>query len=95
MYVILCSVLLCVFVWRECTHLTATRCPKVSGIFRTCAMNSAATASYNAVPSILIVAPIGITNLATRGSTPFFSSKQPIATGNVAELEYYRTPFSL
>ena len=30
---------------------------------RTCAMKMAAIASYNAVPSILIVAPIGKTNL--------------------------------
>lgn len=50
-------------------------------------MNIAATASYKAVPSILIVAPIGITNLQTRESTWFLSSKQLIATGSVAELD--------
>lgn len=47
----------------------------------------AATASYKAVPSIFTVAPIGMTNLVTRGSMPFLSSRQPIAIGSVAELE--------
>lgn len=50
-------------------------------------MKIAATASYKAVPSILMVAPIGKTNLVIRGSTLFPSSKQLIATGRVAELE--------
>ena len=47
----------------------------------------AATASYRAVPSMLTVAPIGRTSLATLGSTPFFSSRQWKVTGSVAELE--------
>jgi len=32
-------------------------------LFGTCAMKMAATASYKAVPSMLIVAPMGRTNL--------------------------------
>ena len=50
-------------------------------------MKIAPTASYNAVPSILIVAPIGSTNRVTRLSTPRLSSKHENVTGNVAELE--------
>ena len=50
-------------------------------------MKRAATASYKAVPSILIVAPMGRTNLEIRGSTPFFSSRRFIVTGKVAEDE--------
>jgi len=49
-------------------------------------MKMAATASYRAVPSMLIVAPIGRTNRETRGSTPFLFSRQPIVMGSVAEL---------
>ena len=52
-----------------------------------CAMNIPATASYRAVPSILIVAPIGKTKRETRGSIPFFSSMHFIVKGNVAELK--------
>ena len=51
------------------------------------AMKMAATASYKAVPSMLIVAPIGRTNREIRGSTPFFSSSKFMVTGNVAEEE--------
>lgn len=47
----------------------------------------AATASYKAVPSMFTVAPIGITNLVTRGSMPFLSSRQLMESGRVAELE--------
>ena len=46
----------------------------------------AATASYRAVPSMLTVAPIGATNLATRMSTRFLISRHSMVTGNVAEL---------
>jgi len=60
--------------------------PSESGTFRTCEMKIAATASYSAVPSMLMVAPMGITKRATRGSTPFLSSSAAIATGRVAEL---------
>ena len=51
------------------------------------AMKRAATASYKAVPSMLMVAPMGRTNLEILGSTPFFSSRQFMVTGSVAELE--------
>ena len=44
-------------------YLTVTICPKLSTIPLACAIKMAATASYKAVPSILIVAPIGSTNL--------------------------------
>ena len=50
-------------------------------------MKMAATASYSAVPSMLIVAPMGITNRVMRGSRPM-SSQQPIVMGIVAELEW-------
>jgi len=47
----------------------------------------AATASYSAVPSMLIVAPIGSTNRVTRLSMPRFSSKQRNVIGNVPALD--------
>lgn len=50
-------------------------------------MKIAAKASYNAVPSILMVAPTGSTNLVTRLSTPFISSRHLNVTGSVAELK--------
>ena len=50
-------------------------------------MNSAATASYSAVPSMLTVAPTGSTNLVTRLSMPKFSSRHRNVTGSVAALE--------
>ncbi len=49
-------------------------------------MNTAATASYSAVPSMLIVAPTGNINLVTRGSAPKLFSRFCIVTGSVAEL---------
>lgn len=67
-------------------YLTATTFPNDNEIPRNCAMNIAATASYKAVPSMLIVAPIGSINREIVGLTLFFSSKQFIVTGNVAEL---------
>ena len=50
-------------------------------------MKIAATASYNAVPSMLIVAPMGRTNLQTLGSTLFLLSSKPMVTGRVALLD--------
>ena len=47
----------------------------------------AATASYKAVPSMFIVAPIGVTNLITRSSILLFTSRHSMVTGNVAELK--------
>jgi len=68
------------------SHLTAMILPKERGTFLTWAMKSAATASYSAVPSMLMVAPMGITKRATLGSIPFFSSSAATAIGRVAEL---------
>ena len=51
-----------------------------------CAINIAATASYKAVPSILMVAPTGSTKRTTLGSMLFFSSKHRVVIGSVAEL---------
>ena len=62
-------------------------CPMLGLIPFIWAMKSAATASYRAVPSMLMVAPMGRTNLAILGSTPFFSSRALIVTGRVAELD--------
>lgn len=53
-------------------------------------MKMAATASYSAVPSILIVAPTGSTNRAILRSTWQFSSKHFMVMGRVAELEKER-----
>ena len=50
-------------------------------------MNIALTASYNAVPSILIVAPTGKINLVILLSIFKFSSKHRIVTGKVAALK--------
>ena len=47
----------------------------------------ALTASYNAVPSILIVAPTGKMNLVIFLSIFKFSSKHLIVIGNVAALK--------
>lgn len=68
-------------------YLTAMTLPSDNGIPRNCAMKIAATASYNAVPSMLIVAPMGSIKRDTCGFTLFFCSKHWIVTGNVAELK--------
>ena len=55
-------------------------------------MKMAARASYSAVPSMLIVAPTGRTNLVKRLSTPLFSSRHLKVMGRVAELKgIYKT----
>lgn len=55
-------------------------------------MKMAARASYRAVPSMLIVAPTGSTNLVMRLSTPLFSSRHLNVMGRVAELKgIYKT----
>jgi len=51
------------------------------------AMNNAAAASYKAVPSMLMVAPKGITKPAIAGLTCKWSLAQRKVTGKVAELE--------
>lgn len=53
-------------------------------------MKMAAKASYRAVPSMLMVAPTGSTNLVTRLSTPLFSSRHLKVMGRVAELRTVR-----
>src|SRR5690606_36394792 len=50
-----------------------------------CAMNIAATHSYKAVPSILIVAPNGSTKLDTLFDTPEFVWTASIVNGKVAD----------
>ena len=60
---------------------------KLKSIPFNCAIKMAATASYNAVPSMLMVAPIGNINFVTRASTPQLSSRHLIVTGKVAELQ--------
>ena len=52
-----------------------------------CAINTAAIACYNAVPSMLIVAPIGRTKLETSSFTPKWLWTLSIVTGRVAALE--------
>lgn len=63
---------------------------KLKCISFNCAMKMAATASYNAVPSMLMVAPSGSMNLVTLASTPQLSSRHLMVTGRVAELERHR-----
>lgn len=50
-------------------------------------MNIAATASYNAVPSIFMVAPTGSMKREICGLILFFSSMHCMVTGSVAELK--------
>ena len=52
----------------------------------TWAMKMLATASYSAVPSMLMVAPMGATKRTTRSFTWFFCVRHSIVTGRVAEL---------
>lgn len=52
----------------------------------TCAIKMAATASYKAVPSMLMVAPMGMTKRVTLMSILFFSSRHWKVTGKVPEL---------
>ena len=65
----------------------ATTLPKEMEMPRTWAMKMAAMASYKAVPSMLMVAPMGRTNCEILGSILFLFSKQSMVTGNVAEDE--------
>lgn len=69
------------------TYHTATAWPRLRWMSLSWAMKMAATASYKAVPSMLIVAPTGITNLVTLGSTPK-PSMVWIVIGIVAELKH-------
>lgn len=62
-------------------------CPKFISMLLTWAIKMAASASYSAVPSMLMVAPTGSTKRVTLLSTLLFSSKHLNVTGRVAELE--------
>lgn len=69
-------------------YLTAAIWPKLNCMPFNWAIKIAATASYKAVPSMLIVAPIGITNRETLTSILLFSSRQAIEIGRDAELKH-------
>ena len=60
--------------------------PKFISILLTWAMKMAASASYRAVPSMLMVAPTGSTKRVIRLSILLFSSRHLKVTGRVAEL---------
>lgn len=68
-------------------YLIVTICPKSKSYSLTWAMKMAATASYSAVPSMLMVAPTGRTKRATRRSMPLFSRRHLRVMGKVAELQ--------
>ncbi len=57
------------------------------GMLRYWAMKMAATASYSAVPSMLMVEPTGMQKRTIRLSSPAPSSRQLKVTGMVAEEE--------
>src|SRR5690606_38613310 len=63
---------------------TATWVPKLKSRPYAWIRNSAAAHSYKAVPSILIVAPIGSTKLVVRLETPTSFSTHSMFTGKVA-----------
>lgn len=67
-------------------YLTVTICPPSSEMSFIWAMKMAATASYSAVPSMLMVAPMGSTKRVTRLSIFRFSSRHRKVTGNVPAL---------
>ena len=69
------------------TYQVVINCPIFKVIPLACAMKTAATASYKAVPSILTVAPRGRTNRLMRVSTLLYTSRQRIVVGRVAELQ--------
>lgn len=77
---------MCVEAFHHVPHLTVTICPPSRLMSFIWAMKMAATASYSAVPSILMVAPMGSTKRVTRLSIFRFSSRQRKVTGNVPAL---------
>lgn len=81
----LLSVLITVVLKRR-SHLTVTIWPQSREIPFIWAMKMAATASYSAVPSMLMVAPTGRTKRVTLLSMPRFSSKHRNVTGKVPAL---------
>ena len=58
---------------------------RLSSMPMACAMKMAAAASYNAVPSMLIVDPSGMTNSVDRFDTPALVMAHSIVTGSVAD----------
>lgn len=68
-------------------YLTVTICPESRVMSFIWAIKMAATASYKAVPSMLMVAPMGSTKRVTRLSIFRFSSRQRKVTGNVPALK--------
>lgn len=68
-------------------YLIVIICPKSKSYSLTWAIKIAATASYSAVPSMLMVAPTGRTNRAMRLSIPLFSRRHFRVMGKVAELQ--------
>lgn len=81
--------LLCFFFFLFFTHITVMISPKPKAIPCIWAMNMLATATNNAVPSMLILQPIGRTNLVTLGSTRSLSVIRRKVTGSAAAL--YKT----
>lgn len=73
--------------WNICLYLTVTIWPMSRWIPFIWAMKIAATASYRAVPSMLMVAPTGSTKRVTLLSIPKFSSRQRKVTGRVPALQ--------
>ena len=69
------------------SYTVVTICPGASGMRFSCAIQMALTPSYKAVPSMLTVAPKGRTKRLMRRSMPFFSSRQRMVVGKVAELK--------
>ena len=61
--------------------------PRSSGMPSVCAMKTAATDMYTAVPSMLMVAPSGSANEATSSETPRSCSAVSMVTGRVAALD--------
>lgn len=71
---------------RRNTHITVMISPNPRKIPFICAMNILATATKSAVPSMLMLQPIGRTNLVTLGSTLSFSVIRRKVTGSAAAL---------
>lgn len=77
---------MCVKDIQHVSHLTVMICPVSREMSFIWAIKMAATASYSAVPSMLMVAPMGSTKRVTRLSIFRFSSRQRKVTGNVPAL---------
>ena len=71
---------------RQCTYIIVITCPAPRLIPWSCAIQRAQTPSYNAVPSILTVAPNGRTKRLIRLSTWLFCSTHLMVVGKVAAL---------